>query len=72
MTPNRSAGRIEDPLWEAFLAECKRRGLSNTDGMREMIYTWTGTPKPAPLGDAGSADDQLSRRLWASSAVAGV
>jgi hypothetical protein len=47
-------------LWAAFLAECKRRGVSNTDGMRDMIYTWTGMPKPAPLGDAGSGVDRLT------------
>jgi hypothetical protein len=34
-------------LWDAFLAKCKRRGLSNTDGMREMIRSWTGmAPRP--------------------------
>jgi hypothetical protein len=58
--PNRSAGRIEGELWKAFLAECKRRGLSDTDGMRKMIRTWAGTPEPAPLGDAGSAVDAVS------------
>jgi hypothetical protein len=59
--PNRSAGRIESELWQAFLAECKRRGLSNTDGMREMIRAWVGTPEPAsPTGGAGSAADVLS------------
>jgi hypothetical protein len=56
-------GRIEIELWQAFLAECQRRGLSNTDGMREMIRTWTGMTGPAPLvGDAGSAADVLSVR----------
>jgi hypothetical protein len=35
----RSAGRIEDDLWEAFLAKCKDEGLSNTDGMRPLIRT---------------------------------
>jgi hypothetical protein len=57
LTPNRSAGRIEGELRDAFLAECKRRGLSSTDGMREMIRAWTGMPEPALLTeDAGSAE----------------
>ena len=61
LTPNRSADRIESELWDAFLAKCKRRGLSNTDGMREMIRSWTGMAEPAPRwGDAGSAADALS------------
>jgi hypothetical protein len=63
LTSNRSAGRIEDELWEAFLAKCKRRGVSNTDGMRMMIRAWTGMPEPAPLvQDAGSAVDRISRQ----------
>jgi hypothetical protein len=62
VTPNRSAGRIEDELWDAFLAECKEQGLSNTDGMREMICTWVRTKPAAPVvQDAGSAVDVLSR-----------
>jgi hypothetical protein len=61
LTPNRSAGRIESELWDAFLAKCKADGLSNTDGMREMIRSWTGMTEPAPpVGDAGSAAEALS------------
>jgi hypothetical protein len=48
MTPNRSAGRIEDPLWTAFLAKCRADGLTNTDGMREAIRKWLGLPEPTP------------------------
>jgi hypothetical protein len=62
LTPNRSAGRIESELWDAFLAECKRRGLSNTDAIRAMIWAWVGTAEPAPLGGAGSAVDAVSVR----------
>jgi hypothetical protein len=50
-TPNRSAGRIEDELWQAFLGKCAAEHLTNTDGMREMIRLWTGqpgTPPPPP------------------------
>jgi hypothetical protein len=62
VTPNRSAGRIEDELWQAFLAKCKADGLSNTDGMRAMIRSWVGIPEPAPLSeDAGSTVDAISR-----------
>jgi hypothetical protein len=57
LTSNRSAGRIEDELWEAFLAKCKTDGLSNTDGMRRMIRIWLGMPEPVPLGGTGSAAD---------------
>ena len=61
LTPHRSAGRIESELWDAFLAECKRRGLTNTDGMREMIRSWAGMPEPVPpVGDTGSAAEVLS------------
>jgi hypothetical protein len=28
LTPNRSTGRIEGELWEAFPAQCQRRGVS--------------------------------------------
>jgi hypothetical protein len=43
------------------MAEFKRRGVSNTDGMRMMIRNWTGMPEPAPLvRDAGSAVDAVS------------
>jgi len=51
MTPNRSAGRIEDPLWRAFLDKCRQQGLSNTDGMRAMISAWTGVTLPVPDPD---------------------
>ncbi len=62
LTPNRSAGRIEGELWEAFPAECQRRGVSNTDGMRMMIRAWAGIPEPASKAQAaGSAVDVLSR-----------
>jgi hypothetical protein len=61
LTPNRSAGRIEDRLWEASLAECRRRGLSNTDGMRAMIRLVTGTSEPVPLSGTGSSSDQVVR-----------
>jgi hypothetical protein len=44
MTPNRSAGRIEDPLWLAFLAQARERGLSNTDAMRAALRLWLGLP----------------------------
>jgi len=46
MTPNRSAGRIEDPLWLPFLAKARRLGLSNTDAMREAMADWTAKPDP--------------------------
>ena len=49
MTPNRSAGRIEDPLWAAFLAEARRRGLTNTDAMREALRAWLPEPPPADV-----------------------
>jgi hypothetical protein len=53
MTPNRSAGRIEDPIWDAFLAKARAEGLSNTDAMRVMITGWTGyRDSPAPRGRA--------------------
>lgn len=48
MTPNRSAGRIEDPLWEAFLAKCRAEGLTNTDGMRAALRVFVGWPEPEP------------------------
>lgn len=36
-------------------------GLSNTDGMRRMIRTWTGMPEPVSLdGEMGSAVDRVS------------
>jgi hypothetical protein len=55
MTPNRSAGRIEDPLWAAFLRKARAEGLSNTDAMRKMISDWTGvdTSNPGPPRDPG-------------------
>jgi hypothetical protein len=45
----RSAGRIEDELWGAFLAKARAEGLSNTDAMRRMIRARVGMPEPAPL-----------------------
>jgi hypothetical protein len=52
MTPNRSAGRIEDPLWFAFLGKARRLGLSNTDAMREALQDWvTNKPEPDLPGD---------------------
>jgi len=61
MTPNRSAGRIEDALWRPFLAEARKRGMSNTDAMREAIRLWTSTPSAGsdpepgpPLGGPAS------------------
>lgn len=53
----RSAGRIEDELWEAFLARARVRSLSNTDAMREALQEWisrdTSEPVP-PAGGTGS------------------
>ena len=60
LTPNRSAGRIEDELWLAYLAECKRRGVTNTDGMRAMIRQWVGMREPVTQGDTGSGSEQLA------------
>ena len=40
MTPNRSAGRIEDPLWDAFLAKARKRKMTNTDAMRQALRRW--------------------------------
>lgn len=48
MTPNRSAGRIEDQLWEAFLDKARERGMSNTDAMREAISDWIAKQAPVP------------------------
>ena len=48
MTPNRSAGRIEDPLWFAFLGKARRLGLSNTDAMRDAMRDWVAKPDPEP------------------------
>jgi hypothetical protein len=61
--PNRSAGRIEGELWDAYLAWCKRREVSNTDGMRMMIRLWVGMTESASptVQDAGSAMDAISR-----------
>ena len=47
-TPNRSAGRIEDELWQVFLAFARQQGMSNTDAMRYMIREVTGLPGPHP------------------------
>jgi hypothetical protein len=41
-TVSSTGGRIEDELWEVFLCKCKAEGLSNTDGMRRVIRSWTG------------------------------
>lgn len=57
MTPNRSAGRIEDELWHPFLTWCKREGLSHSDGIRRAIRTVMGMPEPVPLDDTGSGSD---------------
>jgi hypothetical protein len=46
MTPNRSAGRIEDPLWAAFLAEARKRKMTNTDAIREALRKWLPEPPP--------------------------
>jgi Ribbon-helix-helix protein, copG family len=60
MTLNRSAGRIEDELWEAFLAKARSEGLSNSNAMRRMIRTWVGMPEPVSLADTGSSGDRLA------------
>lgn len=60
MTPNRSAGRIEDELWDPFRAWCREQGLSNSDGFRRLIRRALGKPEPVPLEDAGSSADQVS------------
>lgn len=60
VTPNRSAGRIEDELWLPFLAWCKLQGLSNTDGMRRALRVVMGMPEPVALSDTGSAGDRVT------------
>jgi hypothetical protein len=60
MTPNRSAGRIDDDLWAGFLRWCKAEGLSHTDGMRRMIRRTLGMPEPVTFEDTGSSADQVS------------
>lgn len=60
MTPNRSAGRIEDELWVPFLRKAHTEGLSNTDAMRRMIRSWLGVPEPVTLEDTGSSADQVA------------
>ena len=60
MTPNRSAGRIEDDLWVPFLRKAKAEQLSNTDAMRRMIRHWLGMPEPVSLQDTGSSSDQVA------------
>lgn len=57
MTANRSAGRIDDELWDAFVARCRSRGLTNTEVMRWMIRQWLypDTAEPAPPA-AGEED----------------
>lgn len=44
VTPNRSAGRIEDELWQPFLAKARAEGLTNTDAFRLLIRQWTSLP----------------------------
>jgi hypothetical protein len=51
--------RIEDDLSAAFLAKCRRSGVSNTDGMRRMIRLVTGMPEPVTLRGTGSSADQM-------------
>ena len=60
LTPNRSAGRIEDALWDAFLDWARSHGLSNTDAMRRMIRLATGVPEPVPLSGTGSGADRMA------------
>jgi hypothetical protein len=60
MTLNRSAGRIEDELWGAFLAKARAEGLTNTNAMRRMIRQWTGMLEPVRLSDTGSGTDQVA------------
>lgn len=48
MTPNRSAGRIEDELWLPFLEKVRRLGMTNTDAMRQAMADWTAKPDPDP------------------------
>ena len=63
MTPNRSAGRIEDGRWTAFLRWARSLGLSNTDAMRKMIDDATGYPHdPGPAGDPGVPSGEPPRR----------
>jgi len=62
LTPNRSAGHIEDEPWEAFLAKAKAEGISSDDAMRRMIRMWTGMREPAAtLVGAGSGVDAISQ-----------
>jgi hypothetical protein len=49
VTPNRSAGRLDDDTWGRFLAWARAMGLSNSDAMRELINAHCGTP-PGPAG----------------------
>ncbi len=48
VTPNRSAGRIEDELWLPFLARCRADGVSNTEAFRQMIRDKLAGPPAAP------------------------
>ena len=66
MTPNRSAGRIEDDLWLPFLRKAHTEGLSNTDAMRRMIRSWLGMPEPVSLTDTGSSADGVASAVDAS------
>jgi CRISPR/Cas system CSM-associated protein Csm2 small subunit len=63
MTPNRSAGRIGDPMWAAFLAKARRRGLTNTDAMREALQDWI---------DKNDTDAEPERVTRLTSVAAGV
>jgi hypothetical protein len=60
LTPNRSAGRIEDELWDPFRDWCKREGLSHSDGIRRLIRGALGMPEPVPLADTGSGSDRVA------------
>ena len=60
MTPNRSAGRIEDDLWLPFVRKAKTEGLSNTDAIRRMMRSWLGMPEPVSLNDTGSSSDRVA------------
>jgi hypothetical protein len=57
LTPDRSAGRIEDVLWDAFLRKARRERLSNTDALREALHEWItwGSSEPAPRWGHGLA-----------------
>jgi hypothetical protein len=57
LTPDRSAGRIEDVPWDAFLRKAGRERLSNTDALREALarVDYLGQQRArAPVGGTGS------------------